>query len=442
MLEIFLSFILAVVAGILAGMVPGISTFVVLVTLYPLLLILDPVNVIMVYVIIVSISQYFSSVAATFFCIPGSTTAMLYMHEAHTLFKKGEGASAIMFTACGSFIGSIASLLLSFLLISTFFIFYGFFSTYVKAVLLLLSVVLFIFVGRNSKLINLVMILIGYALAEIGYNSWTDTSFMTFGIIELYSGLPTISVLLGLYIIPIIISNIKKEPNIIRFTKLSFSSYTTTFKELINYKETIIRGSIIGYFSGFIPGLTYYLGTAFSYYLEKYIRQKNNSYTTGDINCLLAAETANNSGIFSQLIPLLLIGIPITASQAFIYDIFIGSGILLTSSFFYSMLTQLSIAYILSSVIGLLIAGKYVNWLSSLANVNYNYIYYLVIIILSIVTFYIGSLFYSQWFYIICLILLIPFGLLLTKYDVLPLVFTFLLHDEIYANFLTLIYLL
>jgi putative tricarboxylic transport membrane protein len=437
-MEIILTFIAAVIAGVIAGMLPGVTVFITLIMMYPVLIILDPSNILMMYVVIVSLSQYFGSVSATLFSIPGSTTSVPSLYEGHTLFRQGEGDRAIMFSAVGSFVGSIASLLISLLLLSGLFFFYGFFDTRLKAILLILAVIIFSVTGKNSWYVNVLMVIAGYILGSIGYDVGTDSSFMTFGNMYLYSGLPTISVLLGLYVIPFIISSILDTKQKIVFNKLSVSGYIKTAKELFAYKYVLLRSSLIGYFSGFVPGVTFNLGTTLSYFLEKRIKEKKNTYKAGDLDCLLAAETANNAGVFSQILPLLLIGIPITASQSFLYDILLSKGLLVTPEFFQLALIKVVIAYAISAFIGLFIAGKYVNWLSWINNFDFRIIYLCILILLGFITYITGLVIFQQWYYVITTLVLIPVGLLLNNYDKFPLIFAFILQDHIYANFLTL----
>lgn len=441
-MEIILTFTIATFMGIIAGMIPGISAFTVLIMLYPLLIVIDPINVIMIYVVVVSISQYFGSVSSTLFCIPGSATAIPTIHEAHTLFRNGNGSKAIMYAAFGSFIGSIFSLLFSIITVDFAFMFFPFFSTYVKTFLLVVSLFIFMFVGKNKIWINIILVLGGYGLAKIGYNSWEDDHFLTFGIANLYSGIPSIAVILGIYVMPYIIKKSFEQQQSIEFVKLSINGYLQTAKELILYRYVLIRGLTLGYFSSFIPGLTFYIGTTMAYYLEKFIGKRNKTYKEGDISCLLSAETANNAGVFSQLLPLLLLGLPITASQVFIYDIFSMQGLLLTADFFQAMFTQLGIAYIISAIIGLFFAGKYVNWVRHITNMNYRYVYFFILIVLFGITIFVGYTFYQPMFYVQCLFVMLMFGLCINKFDTLPLVFSFLMHDQIQSNLLTLFHLI
>jgi TctA family transporter len=199
--------------------------------------------------------------------------------------------------------------------------------------------------------------------------------------------------------------------------------------------KSLLRSFFIGYSSGFVPGLSYHLGTTLSYLLEK--RLKKDKYKVGDLDCLIAAETSNNAGVFSQIIPLLLIGLPITSGQALIYSIVESKGIQLTPDFFQYMLPYMMLVYIASAIIGVIIAGKYVNWIRVLSKIDFRYIYIGIICALLIVTFITGSMYGQPFYYVIVLLCLVPIGYIFKGYDRVPIVFAFLLHDSIYINLLT-----
>lgn len=432
MIETLIVYTAGLVMGVMAGLLPGISVFVILTIAYPLLISVSPVNVLIFYIITVSLSQYFGSVSATFFSIPGTTSSIPSVIEGHSLLKKGEADKAIMFAAIGSFVGSMFALAITYLFLDYIFYLFTLFDSRIRALLIFAAVLAFIFTGKNKILVNVSLIILGFLLGHVGYNTATNSSFMTFGVHYLYGGIPTIAVMIGVYVIPFIIRSLEEHRGNLDFQPISYSGYWQTLLDLGKYKVTILRSSIIGYLSGFVPGLTYQLGTTIAYYYEKHLRERIQKYTPGDKHSLLAAETANNAGVFSQILPLLMIGIPITGSQALIYDLFSNSGTLITAEFFSVMLPEITIAYLVSAIIGVYLAGKYVNWLSFLFKIDYRYVYYMIILILIAVVYYSGSVIYQGGFYLVITLVMLVLGLVVRRLDTLPLIFAFLLYDPSY----------
>lgn len=428
------SFIVGCVFGIISGLVPGVTLFVSLVMAYPFLLMMSPIEVMVAYITIASMSQFFGSVSATLFSVPGSLTSLPALYEGHALTKNNQGGEAIMYSAIGSFIGSVVAVGLSIALIGYIYEAFSFLTTELKSTLLLLTVVLFVLIGKNRWYINILMVAAGLGLGMIGFDVSQNRDILTFDNPYLYNGIPRISVVLGLFIIPLIVTYIKPN-NKVAFVQLSFQGYCDSFKAVLSKKWTLIRSITIGYVIGFIPGLTYHVGTTVAYYTEKRFTE---DYKQGDLQCLLAAETANNTGVFTQIMPLLLIGIPITGSQAFIYDLLAAKGMLMEVENLKAMLSTVIVAYVLSAFVGMYTAGKYVNWVSFITKFDFNKIYMFVIFLLLGVAYYAGSIYYQGWYYLLSLLVLLPFGLLLRHRDTMVLVFTFMLHDIIIGTAKTL----
>ncbi len=118
------AFTIGCIFGIISGLVPGITLFVSLIMVYPFLLAMSPLEVMVVYITLASMSQFFGSVSATLFSVPGSLTSLPALYEGHYLTKQGQGSQAIMFAAIGSFIGSVSAVLISLFLINYIFVFY------------------------------------------------------------------------------------------------------------------------------------------------------------------------------------------------------------------------------------------------------------------------------------------------------------------------------
>ena len=436
-METFFVFLLGIFSGIIAGIFPGINMFVVLSLLYPALIYLDVSNILVLYITLCACAQYFGSVSGTFFSIPGSYSSLPSVIEGHALFKKGLGDKAIMHAAIGSFFASIFAIISTLVLLEFLFVFYNLFDTRVKVIVFALAILSFVVTAGNKMWISFLFLFSGLLLGHVGFNDRTMESFLTFGNPYLYSGLPLVSVVFSIFVIPNIIVNMSSGNNRVSYTPINFSGYLKNAKELFSYKWTVLKSSIIGYITGFIPGISYILGVSISYALVKRKKQKQKTYEKGDLQSLVASECANNSGSLSVILPLLLVGIPITASQSLIYNIAVQKGIVLSIDFFQSLFSQVILAYIATSIICVFISGKYVNWIGIIQKVNFNYIYLFIIVVLLTVTFIVGIRSQQHWFYLVTLLCLLPVGYIFRNFDTMPLIYGFLLSDIIYDTVTT-----
>ena len=111
-METTLVFIFGILSGLLSGVIPGVGGFVLMTMAYPFLLHLDPVNILIFYVTMASIDQYFNGITAIVFGVPGASMNIPTQIEGHTLFRQGKGSNAIMFSAVGSYFASMFAVLL------------------------------------------------------------------------------------------------------------------------------------------------------------------------------------------------------------------------------------------------------------------------------------------------------------------------------------------
>jgi putative tricarboxylic transport membrane protein len=77
-----------------------------------------------------------------------------------------------------------------------------------------------------------------------------------------------------------------------------------------------LRGSILGFFVGLLPGPCAVISTFLSYAVEKKLSKTPHEFGTGMIEGVVAPESANNSAVMGAMIPLLTLGIPFTPSSA------------------------------------------------------------------------------------------------------------------------------
>ena len=104
--------VLGVVAGTIAGLIPGVGIFATLLLLYPFILDLSFTDAFVFYLALVSTTQYVGSVTATVFGMPGEASSLPAVYEGNALFKQGKGSLAISGAAIGSVLGGLLTLAL------------------------------------------------------------------------------------------------------------------------------------------------------------------------------------------------------------------------------------------------------------------------------------------------------------------------------------------
>jgi len=431
MYELVFAFFVGLGLGVVSGIVPGLNVFVSMLLVFPLLISWEPTSIMFMYITLASVHQYFGSVSATVFAVPGTSTSLPALHEGHGMFQNGRGSEAIMTAAIGSFFASFFAIVLIHFMLPYLSIFYQIFNTHIQVLLLTIAAITIVVFADNKIWISLLFWIVGNVLAMIGLHEYYGgIAFMTFGIPALYTGIDLLPVMIALYVVPVFLRASKNGGRIV-FDGVSMGGYIEAAHNMYKQmKMTLLRSSAIGAVVGFIPGISWGLSTMLAYNTELGIRKRNQQYNKqGDVNCLVAAESSNNAGVYTSMVPMLFAGIPITASTALIYNIFMFKNINPTLPFFESLYQITLVGFGISSFIGLLIAGKYVNFLRFLSGLDIRKFYIVMFALLVVICYVVAQEYYAGFDNLVMLACLLPFGYLLRNYNTMPLIYGFVLQD-------------
>lgn len=407
-----LIFLLGVIGGIFAGLVPGIGVFTTLILLYPLLLELTLVQLLILYIPLASISQFVGSVPALYFKIPGESTSFIATEYGHKLFIKGHH-DLIPLTAIGSFVATILSAVVIFSLPYLYeSMFYYFLSTKFVFFLILLTGACLIATSKNNWLLSTAMIIAGMVLGNIGFNASTGKFFGTFDNDWLSYGIPLFPFIVALYVLPNIFNLDSSSVN----GKTIDNAYVKSVGNIKQYISKMLNGSVIGMVAGFVPIIGKIVGVSAS----------RAFYKKSDKESVIAAESSNNSSIFTAMIPLFLFGVPITLGEILIYNV-AETNYDLHNEFKSILSTWLLPTLIIASgVLGLILSwplARYCTYIFKLPTIFLKTLF-LVVVLGSLI--YVGSVKHMAWYYILVLIAFVPLGQLLRKNDVIPLIFSFI----------------
>lgn len=403
--------------GLISGLIPGVGNFVLLLLAWPFLYNFDVMELLIIYVSMASISQFIGSIPAIVFGIPGESSSFPAVQESKRLTTIEEVSKSISGSAFGSAFGGIFVAGLCFYFVQYLELIKHFFSTKLLVGLLLSVCIVMVLTIDNRWWVNLLLIMSGLLLGSIGYNSYLNTEFLTFGVNSLWSGLPLTVVLICLFAIPQILNNInfdvKKLGNSFKIGKVYILNPIYLF-----------FSTVIGFFGGLVPGLTTVFSSISAYSVSLL-------FTRDPVKRIVVSETANNAGAFSMLLPLLLFGIPIIGSEAILLFLMEQKGFSIVSWDFTNSLKELSISLIYINLIGLCIAWPLSKFVTLFYKINLNALMYVILASLFFVTLYTGHINYNMSYYFICFILLAPIGAFLKNVNTLPLVFAFIVHDKL-----------
>ena len=414
----FVPHLVGVGLGLISGLIPGVGNFVLMLLVWPFLSVFGIVELLIMYASMAAISQYIGSIPAIVYGIPGESSSYPAVAESRNLTTVQQVSQAISGSAFGSVVGSLTVVGLCYAFVEYTDLIKYFYSTKILVGLLLLVTLVMIFTVNNRWWVNFMLILSGIGLGMIGYNSYLNINFATFGNMHLYAGLPMPVVLICLFAIPQMLHHWNTE-----ITKSLNKTYELGRLYILN-PVALLGSTVIGFFGGLIPGLTTVFSSTAAY-------NASMLFTKDPVKRIVVSETANNAGAFSMLLPLLIFGVPLIGSEAILLFLMEQKGFNLVQFKFSDFLPELALGLVVVNAVGFMMAWPLSKIVPSFYKFDIKIIISLLIIALFFVTLYTGYMNYSMTYYLVCFVVLAPLGVLLRNVDTLPLVFAFIIHNKL-----------
>ena len=325
---IFFSLIGGLLAGIVIGAMPGLTSTMAVALFLPVTFGMEPVPGILLLISLYFGSIYGGSIAAILLNTPGTPASAATTLDGYPLTRKGEAGKALAVAAiasgCGSLISTIALILIAPELAQVALQF----SAPESFALAFFGLAIISSVSGEDVVKGLIAGAFGLIIATVGLDPMTSFPRFTFGQGALLSGLNFIPVMIGLFAISEVFMQYKtrldeKKP------EMSSAISLPKIKETLSLWVTIIRSSIIGTFIGIIPGAGADIAAFVSYNEAKRFAKKKDkdSFGKGNIKGVAAAEAGSNGVTGGAMVPLLTLGIPGDAVAAVLLGAFIIQGI-------------------------------------------------------------------------------------------------------------------
>jgi putative tricarboxylic transport membrane protein len=224
---------------------------------------------------------------------------------------------------------------------------------------------------------------LGIFVSLIGTDSMSGVQRFVYGSNTLLDGVGIVPVVMGLFGIAEVLSTLEEKE--VRDVFVSeIKGLLPNLKDWMESIGPIIRGSIIGFLLGILPGGGTIISTFSSYALEKRISRHPELFGQGAIAGVAGPETANNAASTSAMIPLLSLGIPSNVITALLLGALMIHGIT-PSSFlvtehpqvFWGVITSMYVGNVLLLILNLPLIGLWVR----LLKVPYGIIFPLILLL-------------------------------------------------------------
>lgn len=419
---------LAIVIGLVGGIIPGISGPMLVVVFLPVTFAMEPHQAFVLLSVLYVTSVYGGMVTAILFRAPGSPESAVTALDGYAMREKGLAGRAlgigILSSGVGALVATVAMILLTAPLATLALSFSS--AEFFAISVLGLSIVASLSSGKVAK--GIFGVGMGMLLATVGTDPMTSEARFAFGSAGLAAGLALVPVMIGLFAIPEVLrkSRLENKPK-----KEDPAANKIEILSRDNIREagpTAARSSVVGVLLGLLPGAGSITASVLGYSQAVKFAKDKSQFGKGDPRGVAGPESANNAGAVGSLVPLFALGIPGSAATAILIGAFVLHGFQPGPNF---MTNQSSIVYtvfaaiIVANLLALVLAKPFISSVSKILRIPYSVLASVVIIFSML-----GA--YSMRNSIFDITIMLVFGavgyfLLVNKFPVAPIILGFVL---------------
>jgi putative tricarboxylic transport membrane protein len=317
---------MGVLTGTLVGVLPGLGPVAAMSLLLPTTFHVSPVSAIIMLSGIYYGAMYGGSTTSILVNIPGEAASVVTCLDGYKMARQGRAGPALGISAFGSFIAGTLSIVgLMFIAppLAAMALKFGP-PEYFSLMIMGLTVLTFLASGPMWK--ALLMAAFGLFLGCMGMDNMTAAYRFTFNILELSDGVGLVPVVMGLFGISEVMLNVEQSMDRTIF-EAKIQNLLPNLKDWAASIGPIVRGTVLGFFLGVLPGGGAVISSFVSYAVEKRVSKHPEKFGTGAIEGVAGPESANNAATGGAFIPLLSLGIPANAVMALLLGAFIIHGV-------------------------------------------------------------------------------------------------------------------
>jgi len=428
--------LVGVTLGVLIGVLPGLGGANGIAILLPLTFSMNPTSAIIMLSCIYWGALFGGAITSILFNIPGEPWSVATTFDGHPMAQQGRAAQALTAAFTSSFVGAlIAVAVITFLapLLAKFALQFGpaeFFAVQ------LLTFCSFVGMSKEPAAKTLAAMMLGFALAAVGLDNVTGQLRMTYGFPELLKGFDFLIAVIGLFGIGEILLTMEEGLAFKgKSAKIRARVVLETWSGLLRYWKTFLRSTAIGCWMGITPGGAT-PASFMSYGMARRLSKDPQGFGKGDIEGVVAPETAAHAAGTSALLPMLTLGIPGSPTAAVLLGGLLIWGLQPGPMLFVEQkdfVWGLIASMYLGNIVGLIVVLTTVPWWAAILRIPFSVIAPVIIVICAIGAYTVNN----SMFDVVMMLVFGVFGYLFKKlrYPLAPLVLALVLGDMAEASF-------
>ena len=305
-----------VTVGTTIGVLPGLGPALTISLLLPLTFGMDPVGAFILFGGIYYGAMYGGSTPSILVRMPGEASSVMTALDGHAMTRQGRAGAALATAAIGSFVaGTFATIMLMLLAPPLVELSLGFGPADYAALMVLALTSVAGLAGADPAR-GLLAIFVGLALGTVGIDVQTGQARFTMGLPGLLGGLNVVLVTVGLFAVGEVFWHAATRHTASGLPAPLKGPAHLTSAEWRRSLPAWGRGTLIGFFTGVLPGAGATVASFLSYDVERRVSKTPDEFGEGAIEGVAGPEAANNASAGGSLVPLLALGVPGSGTTA------------------------------------------------------------------------------------------------------------------------------
>jgi putative tricarboxylic transport membrane protein len=305
-----------VLVGTIVGVLPGIGPVGAMALLIPITFSFQPATAIIMMTGIFYGAMYGGSTTSILINVPGEAASVVTCIDGYQMARKGRAGAALAVAAVGSFMaGTLGLIGLQFFAppLANAALSFG---PPEYCALGILGLLLLSCLGTGSIVKSFLMVALGVMLGTVGMEGMSGYRRYTFGRLDLAQGVDIVPVAMGLFGVAEVLFMAEEGLVETVVASVRLRELFPTAREWARALPAMVRGGVVGFLIGLVPGPSAVISTFASYALEKRISPRKEEFGTGAIEGVAGPESANNAASAAAMVPLLALGIPFSPAVA------------------------------------------------------------------------------------------------------------------------------
>lgn len=329
--EYLLLAFIGVLFGTVLGMIPGLTGSIGMAILLPMTFFMEPLAVLCLLLGIYAGGLYGGSISAILINTPGTPGAVMTALDGYQLTKQGRPLFSLFLGMISSTMGGLTGVIILILSVNTFgrLVLKLGSAELFMIVFLALSIIATISPGSMAK--TLFAGFVGIMLGTVGMSA-TGLVRGTMGSLYLIEGVPFIPALVGVFALSeaLILAksefliDIETRQNV--FKQSILKEMFAALKEVIKRPILFMKSTILGVFIGALPAAGGSAASVVAYGEAKRSSKTSETFGKGNVEGVIASESANNACEGGSMATTFILGIPGSAAGAVILSAFYLQG--------------------------------------------------------------------------------------------------------------------